>query len=42
MIDEEEVETRELKEIIYMLNDKSIPELKKALGEMYADQESVG
>lgn len=37
-IDEEEIETRELKEIIYLLNYRSLPELKKELTEMYLDE----
>jgi hypothetical protein len=35
MIDEEEIETRELKEIIYMLNEKQPAPLMRSLNEIY-------
>ena len=42
MIDEEEVETRELKEIIYLLHDRPILELRKLLTDMYKEEGNVG
>ena len=42
MIDEEEVETRELKEIIYLLQDRPVTELRKLLLDMYRDEVNVG
>lgn len=41
MIDEEEVETREIKEIVYMLNDRSFYDLRRSLSEVYQNQEAV-
>lgn len=41
MIDEEEIETRELKEIIYMLNEKQPTELIRSLNEIYHNEEAV-
>jgi hypothetical protein len=41
MIDEEEIETRELKEIIYMLNDKQPADMVRSLCEIYRNEEAV-
>jgi hypothetical protein len=41
MIDEEEVETREMKEIILMLNEKLPAELNRSLCEIYKNDDAV-